>query len=299
MTTQLMQIKDEESWLEKRKGYVTSTEVSAIYGLNTYLTHYELWHQKRGLLPVVREENNFMLFGKLMEDVVCQMALIEHPDWNIAPMRVFAYDDNDKIGSSFDRVVTIPDKGTGLLEIKTTSYKYWKEKFIEQDGHIEATPMYEVQFQTELEVINRYDWILSIVFIADTRTLKYIFRERDREMGTVLRQAVKDFWASTETPEPDFSRDKSAIAKLMPTAEKGKAMDATNNERVIFLATAIKSEKDLEKQSKENAETFTAELLTLVQDYQYVWTNTHKITVVDSKTGTKSLHITEKGKKDE
>ncbi|UOF77752.1 exonuclease [Caudoviricetes sp.] len=299
MTTQLMQITDEQSWLKKRDGYVTSTEVSALYGLNPYVTHYELWHQKRGLLPIVREENNFMLFGKLMEYVVCQMILHEHPDWKISPMKVFAYDDEDKIGSSFDRVVTVPDKGTGLLEIKTTSYKYWKEKFIEHDGYIEATPQYEVQFQTELEVLNKYDWILSVVFIADTRTLKYIWRDRDRDMGRVLRQAVKEFWVSTEPPAPDFERDKSAIARLMPQAEKGKAMDATENERVIFLATAIRSEKDLENQSKENAEKFTAELLTLVQDYQYVWTNTHKITVVDSKTGTKSLRITEKGAKSE
>lgn len=300
MTTQLMQITDEQSWLDKRQGYVTSTEVAAIYGLSPYVTHYELWHQKRGLLPIVREENNFMLFGKLMEDVVCQMVLHEHPDYKIMPMRVFAFDDDDKIGSSFDRVVTTPDKGTGLLEIKTTSYKYWKEKFIEENGHIEATTQYEVQFQTELEVINKYDWILSVVFIADTRTLKYIWRDRDREMGLVLRQAVKDFWKSTEPPEPDYSRDKSAIAKLMPKAEKGKSLDATQNDRIIYLSSAIRNEKDLEKQSATNAETFTAELLTLVKDYQYVWTDTHKISVVDSKTGTKSLRITEKGaKKDE
>lgn len=293
-----MQITDEQSWLDKRQGYVTSTEVSALYGLNPYVTHYELWHQKRGLLPVIREENNFMIFGKLMEEVVCQMALIEHPDWKIMPMKVFAYDDEDKIGASFDRVLTVPDKGTGLLEIKTTSYKHWKEKFIEQDGHIEATPQYEVQFQTELEVLNKYDWILSIVFIADTRTLKYIWRERDREMGAVLRKAVKNFWTSTKPPEPDFSLDKSAIAKLMPKAEKGKSMDATQNERIIYLASAIRNEKDLEKQSASNADTFTAELLTLVSDYQYVWTDTHKISVIDVKYG-KQLRITEKGGKNE
>lgn len=295
MTTKLMQITDEKSWLAKRQGYVTSTEVSAIYGLNTYTTHYELWHQKRGLLPIVREENNYMIFGKLMEQVVCDMALIEHPDWKIMPMKVFAYDDEDKIGASFDRVVTVPDRGTGLLEIKTTSYKYWKENFIESDGIIEATPAYEIQYQVELETLNKYDWILSIVFIADTRTLKYIWRDRDVEMGKVLRQSVKDFWLSDIPPAPDFARDKSAIAKLMPKAEKGKSMDATQDARITELSAMYLSEKQLEKQSKENAEKFSAELLTLVSDYQYVWTNHHKISVVDSKTGTKSLRITEKG----
>lgn len=300
MTTKLMNITDEQSWLDKRKGYVTSTEASAIWGLNANLTHYEMWHIKRGLLPAVQiEQNNYMLFGKLMEQVICEMINHEHPDWKISPMRVFAYDDDDKIGSSFDRVVQIPDKGTGLLEIKTTSYKYWKEEFIETDDNIEATPKYEIQAQVELEVLNKYDWILICVFIADTRTLKYIFRDRDKEMGGEIRKAISEFWQSTKAPAPDFARDKSHIAKLMPKAEKGKALDATNNARITELATMYLSEKQLEKQSKENAEKFSAELLTLVEDAQYVWTNHHKISVVDGKTGTKSLRITEKGAKSE
>lgn len=300
MTTQLMNITDEQSWLDKRKDYVTSTEASAIWGLNPHLTHYEMWHVKRGLLPAVQiEQNNFMLFGKLMEQVICDMINYEHPDWVISPMKVFAYDDEDKIGSSFDRVVKIPEKGTGLLEIKTTSYKYWKEEFIETDDNIEATPKYEIQAQVELDVLNKYDWILICVFIADTRTLKYIFRERDREMGGEIRKAVKEFWQSTEAPAPDFSRDKSHIAKLMPKAEKGKSLDATDNQRITELASMYLNEKQLIKQAEINAEKFNAELLTLVHDYQYVWTNNHKITVVDSKTGTKSLRITEKGAKSE
>jgi len=294
MTTKLMNITDRETWLDKRKDYVTSTEASAIWGLNTHLTHFEMWHIKRGLLPMSQDEdNNFMLFGRLMEDTVCQMVMHEHNDWKISPMRVFAYDDNDKIGSSFDRVVTIPNKGTGLLEIKTTSYKYWKENFIEEENHIEATPKYEIQAQVELEVLNRYDWILICVFIADTRTLKYIFRERDKEMGAEIRKAVKEFWQATEPPAPDFSRDKSSIAKLMPKAEKDKAMDATDNTKITELAAMYLGEKQLIKQAEDNAEKFSAELLTLVDDYNYVWTNHHKITVSDTKHG-KQLRIKEK-----
>lgn len=294
MTTQLIQITDRDSWLEKRSNYVTSTEASALWGLNPHLTHYEMWHIKRGILPKpADEDNNFMLFGRLMEDTVCQMILHEHNDWKISPMRVFAYDDDDKIGSSFDRVINIPEKGAGLLEIKTTSYKYWKENFIEEDGYIEAVPRYEIQAQVELEVLDRYDWILICVFISDTRTLKYIFRERDKELGNTIRKTVKEFWEATDAPSPDFMHDRSSIAKLMPKLEKGKSMDATENGRITELASMYLAEKQLIKQSEENADKFNAELLMLVKDYNYVWTNNHKITVIDTKNG-KQLRVKEK-----
>ena len=131
------------------------------------------------------------------------------------------------------------------------------------------------------------------MFIADTRTLKYIFRERDREMGGAIRKAVKDFWSSTKPPAPDYARDKSAIAKLMPKMEKDKSMDATEDARITELASMYMGEKQLIKQAEENAEKFSAELLTLVGDYNYVWTNHHKITVLDTKNG-KQLRIKEK-----
>lgn len=285
--TKLMQITDESAWLDKRKNYVTSTETAALYGLSPYRTYFELFHIKRGNIEEVREDNNFLLFGNLMEDVICQMILKEHPDWTILPMRVFAYDDNDKIGSSFDRVVTIPDKGTGLLEIKTISYKKFKETYIEDGDYIEASQHYEIQMQTELEVLNKYDWILQVPFLADTRTLKYVFRDRDQEMGSEIRKAVKQFWSLSEPPEPDFSRDKSLIAKLAPSLQKDKSLDATENQRITELAAMYLSSKQLEKQEADNADKYYAELMHLLGDNNYAWTSLHKISVSDIKATAK------------
>lgn len=284
MKTQYFQIKDEAAWLEKRNQYVTSTEVSALFGLNQWMTAFELYHIKRGLIDGTLEDNNFLKFGRILETPICEMILLEKPQWKISPMRVFAYDDVDRMGASFDRVVTLENGKIGLLEIKSISYKEYKEKFIEHDENdIEAPTNYEVQMQSQLEVIQRYDFCVMAVFILDTRQLKFIIRERDIELGAKLRQAVKEFWAMTEPPQPDYARDKSILSKVAPDCDPNNTLDATENNRITELAAMYKAEKDLEKQCKENADKFYAELIHALGNARYAWTNSHKITVSDIK----------------
>lgn len=279
-----LQIKDEAEWLKKRNDYITSTECAALFGLSPWTTAFELYHLKRGLLESPVKDDNFLAFGRIIEEPVCQMVMIEHPDWKIMPMRVFAYDDEDKFGASFDRVVTLSDGSVGLLEVKSISYKEYKKKFIEHAADdIEAPENYEIQMQAQLEVIRRYNFCLMAVFVLDTRELKYIYRYRDTEMGAKLREAVKSFWAMTEPPEPDYSMDKALIAKLMPAADPDKTLDATEDTRITELAAMYKGEKELEKQSKDNADKFYAELMHLLGNTRYAWTNSHKITVSDIK----------------
>lgn len=276
---QQMQITDETAWLEKRKGYVTSTEVAALYGENPYITAFELWHIKRGnIQPADISGENFIRFGKLVEPVIAQMILLENPTWKIEPCRVFAFDDVDKIGSSFDYWVTIDGK-RGLLEIKSTSYAEYKKKY-EDD---EAPVHYEIQAQVELELMPEAEFVMQVCFLADTRTLKYIPRQRDTEMGHAMRKAVREFWAITEAPAIDYERDKSVLAKIAPKCDPNRTLDATQDATTTELAAMYKAEKDLEVQSKKNADKFYTMLMERLGDAKYAWTNSHKITVSDVK----------------
>lgn len=291
MTTQFYKITDEAAWLEKRKGYVTSTEVAGLFGVAAPYnrTAYELWHTKRGLIDDAVEENSHMRFGKLLEEPICHMILMEHPDWRIDQFPFFAYDDEDKIGASFDRVVTIGEKSF-LMEIKSISYAQYKKDFIEHDdGSIEASPHYEIQAQVELEVAGQFDGILIPVFILDTRQLKYIFRNRDIEMGAAMREAVREFWAMEAPPLPEYARDKALIAKLCPAVDVNNTLDATENTRLTELAGIYKTEKELEKQSKANADAAYAEILHLLGSARYAWTKHHKISRSDVKASGKEV----------
>jgi len=285
MSTTYMEITDEESWLEKRKGYITSTQISALFGISTYNTAFELYHISRGNIEAEFEENNFMTFGKIIEQPVCEMVLIEHPDWIIEDFDVFAHDDEDKIGSSFDRTVKIGDKKY-LLEIKSISYSQYKEKFTEHaEDDIEASPQYECQMQTELELTkdDGFSGLIMAVFILDTRQLRYIFRIHDEVMGAELRAAAKEFWAWDEQPEPDYARDVQIISRICPSLVPQKTLDATKDDRITELAAQIRGSKDLIKQEDKAAKAASGELMILLKDNHYAWTEHHKITVSDIK----------------
>jgi len=285
MATEYFEITDEASWLEKRKGYITSTQISALFGLSTYNTAFELYHISRGNIEQEFKENNFMLFGKIIEQPICEMINIEHPDWEIAPFDVFAYDDDDKIGSSFDRIVMIDGKKY-LLEIKSISYGEYKKKFTEHSADdIEASPHYECQMATEMELVkdDGFHGVVMAIFILDTREMKYLFRTHDAEMGAALRQSVRDFWALEEQPEPDYAMDKSIIARVCPALNPDLQMDATKNNRITELAAQYKTSKELVKQEDKAADAAYAELLILLKDARYAWTNGHKISVSDIK----------------
>lgn len=273
-----IEITDEKTWLEKRKHYINSTEVAALYGISPYMTAYELWHIKHGnIKPADLSSDAFIRFGKIIEPAIVAMIEIEKPDWKIEDCNVYAYDDIGRIGSSFDRYITI-DGRKGLLELKSTSYAEYQKKYTET----EAPMHYEVQMQVQLEMMPEAEFIMHAVFLGDTRQIKYIRRERDADMGKAMRQAVLDFWANGE-PAPDYARDKSVLAKLCPEANPDNTMDATNDVRLTELMAIYSAEKALEKKSADNADKAYAEILHLIGDARYVWTNHHKVTVSDIK----------------
>lgn len=281
-------ITDEAKWLEKKKRYVTSTEVAALYGLSKWQTAFELWHMKRGNIPHPEIDNNFLKFGKIIEQPICEMIVLEHEDWKIEEFPYFIYDDEDKIGSSFDRVVKINGQNW-LLEIKSISYAQYMDKFIEHEkDDIEASPQYEVQMQVELEMASKFSsynfaGCVMAVFILDTRELRYIFRDKDDEVCAEIRQAVRDFWTSEEPPEPDWARDKTIIGKVCPFLEPDTVMDATERDDIEELAAQYKASKDLIKQETEAADAAYAKLMVLVGTNKLIWSKGHKITVSDIK----------------
>lgn len=285
MTTKYFEIKDEASWLEKRKGYITSTQISALFGLSNYHTAFELYHISRGNIEVEIEDNNFMKFGRIIEAPICEMINIEHPEWKIEEFPFFAYDDEDKIGSSFDRAMYVEGKKY-LLEIKSISYAQYKEKFTEHsEDDIEASPAYELQMHTEMELTkdSGFDGVVMAVFILDTRQLRYIFRSYDSEIGEELRASAREFWALEEQPEPDYTRDKQVISRVCPQVNPNYEMDATEDVKISEIAARYEASAALEKQEKEAKEAAYAELMNLIGDARYVWTKDHKISASDIK----------------
>lgn len=284
--TMLMPITNNQEWLDKKKNYLTSTEAPALFGceLKSMPSAFQLYHIKRGMLDGDVQDNNYMMVGRMMEETLDKIVKHEHPDWEISPFAFFAYNNERKSGSSFDRKVRIEGK-LYLLEYKTTSFSEYKEKFIEHTNEdIEAPAQYEIQMQNELDhVSDEFEGIVLAVLILDTRQMKYIFRKRNPEMIEGIRAAIKEFWDLQSPPAPDYGKDKTYISQFSPLTVKDKALDAKSNNRVTELAAIYEKSSALIKQEEAAKEAAAAELLHILGDYNFAWTNSHKVTVVSVK----------------
>lgn len=228
MTIETIPVTDEQAWLEQRLKDVTSTEVSALYGLSPYLSEFELFHQKRDQKVVRIEENERMKWGKRLEATIAQGAA-ETMGWNISKLDVYMRDVEGRIGSSFDYQIDSSSDGRGILEVKNVDSLVYSRNWVDDgQGNIEAPEHIELQVQHQMEVAD-VGWC-AIVALVGGNTQKVVFRNRDREIGKDLRQRVAAFWASVDAnnpPSADYSRDAEFIIKtLRAQAEEGLIAEA-------------------------------------------------------------------------
>lgn len=232
-----IEIVDQQQWLAQRMRDITSTEVSALYGLSPYITEFELFHQKRDGKVVRIEPNERMTWGTRLEATIAHGAA-EDQGWEIEHMNVYMRDPEICMGSSFDFKIVTSSKGPGLLEIKNVDGLQYSRNWIDDgEGNIEAPQHIELQLQHQLEVAD-LEWG-AIVALVGGNELKVIYRNRDRAIGQDLRNRISVFWKRVESnlpPKPDYEKDAEYIIKrLHNQAVEDLVADVTADQHIESL----------------------------------------------------------------
>lgn len=296
-----IQITSEEQWLKDRESYITSTETAALFGceMASTSTAFELYHIKRGDLPKPEFDDPFLTWGRRLESVIAE-GVAEDNGWELRPLDVFAVDDEYRLGSSFDYIAT-DDDGDFLLEIKSTSFSEYMKKFIEDDEKddnglpvfIEAPAYYEIQVQTELEAYNDVDGVDNIeraclcVFIADTRQVKLIWRDRNKDMGNRIKEKAKWFWESKTPPSPNLEKDADLIASLHRANNKDSAYDGTEDSDFDIDVMSYIQESENEKRAKLAKDRLKSKIILAMGEHNSAWCNTGRV------ANKKSFRVTE------
>ncbi len=261
--------KSHEEWLQIRTGYLTSTEMAALYGLSPYASHFELWHQKKGNIARDFEANERTRWGQLLERTIA-LSVGERYGVKVRALNAHVVHDECQMSSSFDfEVVGFAEQdeidddvlrelytlhGPGILEIKLV------DKFIamdqwtapKKDQHPEAPPHIEIQLQHQMECIDR-KWG-AIAALVGGNELWLLPRERDLDVGQAFRTAAGEFWdsqLSNQPPEPNYARDAEAIRQLFSYAEPGTLADLRNRADLESIAADYKRGGQLEKEGAE------------------------------------------------
>ena len=227
MTTKSYPITDKQSWLENRLLDVTSTEVSALFNLNPYMTEFELYHQKREKIVINIDDNERMAWGRRLEDSIA-LEFAERNKMSVEPFDVYMRNPETRMGSSFDYKIT-SEKEPMILEIKNVDSQQYRSKWIEHDENtIEPPEHIGLQLQHQLEITG-YN-VGYIVALVGGNTMKVVRSERDPRIGKLLRGKVENFWERIKLgvpPDVDYTRDAQYIMKnLCNQADAGLVLTA-------------------------------------------------------------------------
>lgn len=313
ITRQTIETADRAAWLDERFKDVTSTEVSALFGLSSRCTAYELACLKAGKIEDTFEGNERTDWGTHLEAYIAQriskvygvsvqpkkhymrIALVTEPevlnDKGEVMMPAIAHG----MGASFDFEITgvtddqIDDNrlrqafgqyGRGLLEIKNVDYFVFKSDWT-IGNEPEAPAHIEVQLQAQLEVSD-YGWGCIAALVGGNK-LEIILRLRDEWVGAALRKKIIEFWTNIGNgiyPPISLPEDADIIRQLYSFAEPGKVLDARGPESsqlLIYMSEYAAAGAD-EKSAKDRKSTAQAQILQMIGDHERVLTDIGTIT---------------------
>lgn len=251
---QIIPYTTQEAWLEARAQDITSTEVSALFDLSPYTTHFELWHRKKDQTYVKIKETDRMLAGKVLEPAIAELVSIK-TGWKISPKKEYIREPELKIGSSFDFEIIEPEKA--ILEIKNVDGMVFKDQWaMEDDGTI--TPPHHIEMQVQHQMLVSGYTKAYIGALVEGHTVHIIERSLDYTVASAILKKVKAFWRSIDDnkpPEPNFKTDSEFIASMFNFSEPGKVIDIAEDQEITELASLDKNlsqqMKILEEQRKE------------------------------------------------
>lgn len=254
--------RDHAHWLELRSEDITSTESGALFDLSPYVTEFELYHRKKDKDLGIIEDNERMRWGRRLEDVIAQ-GVAEDMDIKVRRLKsYFRHSTVAGMGTSCDYEIINHPKGPGVMEIKNVDGLIFNQQWTQD----EAPDHIEVQFQHQLEVLDR-DWGLIVALVGGNQPV-IIERERDREVGEGLCEAIETFWkriAAGIEPTVDFMRDAQFINKLYSSAGH-ETLDAQDDVTLTNLLAEYKQISSDLRNVEAMKDAKKAEILMMIGD---------------------------------
>lgn len=237
-------------WLEYRKLGIGGSDVGVIVGLNKYKSAFTLFLEKTNQLPTDDEQSEAAYWGNTLEDIVAQ-EFSKRTGLEVNERHeLLQHDTYDFMLANLDREVTCPNRGTGILECKTSS-EYLKDEWSED----KIPDSYYLQVQHYLAVTG-YSFAYIAVLIGGN---KFVHKEieRDEEVINYLIQLESDFWNNhilkNVPPAIDGSESTSSSIKIFYSESHSGSVELNNDEvKKLQKIDEIKKEiQQLELQKSE------------------------------------------------
>jgi putative phage-type endonuclease len=255
-----------EEWYEFRKNTIGGSEIGTILGINKYDTAARLFHEKLGDIPIRKDDNESMFWGRELEDKIANV-------WRFYDGTEFGYIENYKNGkiirdcrsvngyiinpkypwlsASVDRLINVKGginlltgetlKTEGILECKNLSYnaaRIW----------LDNIPIFYLAQMQQYMIILDTDYG-EISILQDGNKLRVEKFQRDDALCERIINISKGFWYNRMIPAKEAHQKKveaeksgnfreaekweGEIQRLEPEPDNSEAYTSFMNERFL------------------------------------------------------------------
>jgi putative phage-type endonuclease len=259
-----------EQWLQMRTQDITSTDVSALFGMSPYITAFELWHKKKAAVIDSIEPNEAMKWGLRLEEAIAK-GIAEDQGWKIRRINRYGRLPEFRLGASFDYQILNGD--TRILEIKNVNQFRHMEAWIDTESKEEAPPHIELQLQQEMFVAQtpKAGYIGALIGGSEKRLIK---RDPSEKIQRAIIEKTAAFWKSieeNEPPEPDYAADHDYLKELHLQSIAGKQEHMESNSHLRELCRRYDAARAEEKECSTRKREASAEILTIIDDAEKVF----------------------------
>jgi hypothetical protein len=246
-----------------RASVVGAGECAALFDASPWLTHFELWQRKAGNVATPEFNarnadgspvNSRIHWGVKLEKLIVEEACERYGYVPVeTPKRV---DNGAGLGGHPDKLVRCPERGIGVLEVKTVD---WLERKKWGD---EPPAQYLIQPNTYAGLL-KVQWFDVIVMVlggnSDLERHPYDFRPK---LYAETERRVTEFWASVHTnkpPKPDYTRDGGTLSALYNPDDT--LIDLRRDNRMPELCQEYLDAKEAERRAGCLVDAAKAEIL--------------------------------------
>ncbi len=194
-------LKSRYDWLENRKNGIGGSEISAVVGLNPYMTNTDLWELKTGKKePDDISDKPYIQYGTQAEMHLRGLFRLDFPEYSVDYVENNSFR-NDKYPwalASLDGWLTDEDGRKGILEIKTTEIlqSMQKEKWNQQipDNYYCQCLFYMAVLEADFAILKaQLKTVFNGIPYLQTRHYKIERSEVKQDIDFLMEQGA-GFW---------------------------------------------------------------------------------------------------------
>jgi predicted phage-related endonuclease len=265
-TVERHRVTSREQWHELRAKDVTASVIGALFGEYKYFGRLGLWETKVGRAPDI-DASRMMRRGHALEPLAFEELADLRPAWRLHRLedRYYFRDPVHRIGATPDGVAICPERGMGVIQVKTCGVLS-KAQWFDENGQPYCPTWAALQALTEARLTGA-KWAAVVVMVHDSdEELMIIDVPMIDDLWPVLQNEADLFWqtiAEGRMPEVDPERDAKAVARVF-AQDNGEEIDLTADNEINELIDA-REKLSAVKSAFDHAESAIEKIDTLIK----------------------------------